>query len=389
MASDTDPRPRTVPSSRDGNGRARSFPRGRPFQSLGQAFSPRSNSLTMMRLGLAAAVAVAHGLQRGFGWQPAFGSTVMGDLAIDGFFVLSGFLVARSFLRLKSAGRYAWHRLLRIMPAFWVCLVVTAVVFAPLAALLVDRSAGSVFTADEDPALRYVLVNAALPILQFDIAGISTPLGDQAFNGALWTLQYEAFCYVVVALLGVVGVLGRRPRWVLVAALVAWVGVVADRLGLIPYDVPVFENTQLLRFLLVFLLGAAGWLFAERIPIAWPLALLSGAVVVAGSFLPDYRLIGAVCFAYLCLYGMVRLPLRWNPRWDLSYGLYVYHYPVQFLLVLAGVQAIGQAPFVVLTIALSLVLAVASWVVVEQPALRHKDARWRGWRPRQVAADRA
>lgn len=47
--------------------------------------------------------------------------------------------------------------------------------------------------------------------MQYDIAGIlaDTPEGV-SFNGALRTLFFEAFCYVIVAALGVVGVLARR-----------------------------------------------------------------------------------------------------------------------------------------------------------------------------------
>jgi peptidoglycan/LPS O-acetylase OafA/YrhL len=90
----------------------------------------------------------------------------------------------------------------------------------------------------------------------------------------------------------------------------------------------------------------------------------------------DYRLVGAVGFAYLCLYAAVRLPLRGNPRWDLSYGLYVYHWPVHLLLALAGATALGEWAFAALGITLALGLAVLSWVFVEAPALRHKDAAW-------------
>jgi peptidoglycan/LPS O-acetylase OafA/YrhL len=346
-----------------------------PAHTLAGTFSARSNSLAMMRLGLAALVAVTHALAIGFGWQPHLGRTAWADLAVDGFFVLSGFLVTRSYLRLDSAGRYAWHRFLRLMPGFWACLLVTALVAAPLAAIFVGRSPMSVFTSADDPAWRYPLVNAALPILQFDIAGITSDSGETVFDGSLWTLMYEAVCYVAVAALGLATVLRRRAWLVPVACVVVWVGLLCDFAGLIPIDVPLLANKELLRFLLVFLLGAAACVFAHRVPIRWTWAALSGVGVVAGAFLPDYRLVAAVPFAYLCVYGMVRLPLRWTPAWDLSYGLYVYHWPVQFLMLLAGATVLGQAGFVALSVALGLLLAAVSWVVVEGPALRRKDAR--------------
>ncbi len=342
-------------------------------QSLVEAFDPRANSLAVLRLALAGVVAVTHALANGYDHQPVLGRTEVSALAVDAFFVLSGFLVTRSQVRLRSTSRFLWHRLLRLMPAFWVCLVVTAVVVAPLAAVLSGRSAVSVFTT-QDPAWRYVLVNAALPIVQFPIGGLEWDGSGDAVNGALWTLQYEALCYGAVAVLGLLGVLARRREVVLLLCVAAWLGAVADATGVIPYDVPVLDNQSLFRFLLMFLLGVAGWLWADRLWLHWSLAVGSAVVVLASVALPDYRLAGAACLAYLCLYAMVRLPRHLAPRWDLSYGLYVYHWPVQFLLGLAGLaSALAPLGFVLLSTVVALGVAAVSWRWVEEPALRWKD----------------
>ena len=61
---------------------------------------------------------------------------------------------------------------------------------------------------------------------------------------------------------------------------------------------------------------------------------------------------------------------------DLSYGLYIYHWPVAQLLVVGGLAARGEAPFVAAALALALGLALASWHWIERPALAFKDARW-------------
>src|SRR3712207_2064302 len=85
---------------------------GRRAVTLAEVFDPRSNSLAMMRLGLALAVAVVHALGTGYGAELHLGRTDLGEPAVDAFFVLSGFLVTRSFLTVGSVGRYAWHRFL-------------------------------------------------------------------------------------------------------------------------------------------------------------------------------------------------------------------------------------------------------------------------------------
>jgi len=351
----------------------------RATTTLAVAFDPRSNSLSVLRLLLAGTVAVAHTLDLGFGFQPQAGSSDFGSLAVDGFFVLSGFLVARSYLRLDSLRRFAWHRALRILPGFWACLLGTGLVVAPLLAVLVGRPWTSVFSG-EDSAWSYVVSDAALVMRQFTVAGLpGTATSTDQLDGSLWTLAFEASCYAALAVLGVLGVLRRRAL-VLGLVLVLWALTVAPVAGLDVLGHPLLQRLHgpdVLRFGLVFLLGAAGHLYADRVPVRGVLALAgTGLVVVGLALLPDHRALAAPAFAYVVLYAVVRLPLRWTPPWDLSYGVYVWHWPVAQLLTAAGAAALTTAPFVLLGLAVTAVLAAASWTLVERPALGLKDAAW-------------
>ncbi|WP_432541562.1 acyltransferase family protein [Kineococcus sp. SYSU DK002] len=341
-------------------------------QTLAEAFDPRSNALDLLRLLLATTVAVVHTALIGTGRQPQAGSTDLGSLAVDGFFVLSGFLVARSYLRLNSLRRYLWHRALRILPGFWLSLLLTAGVVAPLLAVLEGRPATSVLTGP-DSALDYLTRNASLQIQQFGISGLAGGSGaPDVVNGSLWTLFFEACCYAIIAVLGVVGVL-RRQRWLVLALLtVLWVLTVAATAGFNPLG-----SELMLRLGFVFLLGTAGYLFADRVPVRGWLAAVSLLLVVVGLHtLPDYRALGGPAFAYLCLWAVVRCPLRPRLRWDLSYGTYVWHWPVAQVLFALGAATLTAVPFVVLGLAVTAVVATASWLLVERPALGWKDAAW-------------
>ncbi len=344
--------------------------RARP--TLATAFDPRSNSLDVLRLLLAGTVAVVHTMLLGSGHQPQTGSTDLGSLAVDGFFVLSGFLVTASYLRLGSLRRYAWHRALRILPGFWAGLLGTALLVAPLMAVLTGRSATSVFTGPGS-ALSYLTSNAALLMRQFGIAGLpGTGGAPDVVNGALWTLFFEAACYGIVAVLGVLGVLRRRRRLVLVLLALLWALTIAATAGFNPLG-----STIMLRFAFVFLLGAAAHLFADRVPVSGVLALIGVALVVTGlHLLPDHRALAGPAFAYVVVYAVVRLPLRWRPRWDLSYGVYVWHWPIAQLLVAAGATALTTVPFIAISLAVTAVVAALSWNLVEHPALSLKGAAW-------------
>ena len=344
---------------------------------LATRFDPRSNSLAMLRLGLAATVAVVHTTELGFGWQPEFAAgsdnpTAVGDIAVDGFFVLSGFLVTRSFLRLRSLRDYVWHRFLRIMPGFWVCLLVTAFVLAPVLALLDGRSPVSVLTGPESSP-HYVLNNAALLMRQFGIDGLPVEgYAPGVLDGSLWTLFYEALCYGLIGGLGLLGLLRRVPVTLPLAAGLSWVLLVASQAG-----APV-GGTYLLPLLTVFLLGATGHVYAHRLPINDLVAAVACAVYLVGLPAgPVPHALTVPAFAYLCLWAMVRLPLRANPGWDASYGVYIYHWPVLQLLVALGAASLGAVGLVLACLTCVGLTAAVSWRFVEAPALRLKDAQSR------------
>ena len=73
-------------------------------------------------------------LNPGYGGRQYFGRL---DVGIAVFFLISGFLLYRPFVRARARGEdrpatlaYAWRRFLRIVPAYWLVLTVTALAFS-------------------------------------------------------------------------------------------------------------------------------------------------------------------------------------------------------------------------------------------------------------------
>jgi peptidoglycan/LPS O-acetylase OafA/YrhL len=337
---------------------------------LHERFDPRRNSFDVLRLSFALLVAVAHGIAIHTGTQPRWGDSTLGDFGLDGFFILSGFLVTRSWLQLRAFPRFAWHRFLRIMPGFWVCLLVIALLAAPLAAVLQGMPAHTPYTGDPS-ALRFLAANAVLLMVQYDIAGLlaANPTPD-SFNGSLWTLVFEAFCYTLVAALGMLGALHRRRGTVPLAAAVLAVLTICQEAGL-----PVLLNDRLLRLVFVFLLGAAAYLYADRIPMRADLACAAAVVFLAGvATFDDYRVVGAAPLAYVFLWFGTCFSRPWTMRADLSFGVYIYHWPTLQLLVLTGLAGTPTAVFVTIGLAVTALPALASWYLVERPALGRKHS---------------
>ncbi|MDQ1249065.1 MAG: hypothetical protein QG597_3439 [Actinomycetota bacterium] len=357
-------------------------------RSFGAAFDPRANSLNLLRLVFAFVVLLDHcSFLGGFGANDIGHASTPGTLAVYGFFAISGFLIARSAATSRP-GRYLRKRFLRIFPAYWAVLVVTALMIAPIGYLRGVRPAGcglDCYLAGPDGPVGYVLRNLSLWVVQQDISG--TPTGvhlPEVWNGSLWTLAYEFGAYLVLLGLALAGALRRPP---VVLALTTGLLVVLGVFTIVPtlnenvnaFTQPVF--TPALVLLPLFLTGSCLWLYRERVPDSGWLAggLFASAIIVMalpiGAQVPGYSFttggLAAPLLVYPVLWLGFHLPfVQVGRRHDLSYGVYLYAFPVQQALAMMGVPARGLLAYTVVTTAVVLVFAAGSWFLIERPAMQ-------------------
>ncbi|WP_211374103.1 acyltransferase [Cellulomonas fimi] len=356
------------------------------WRPAGRPLDPRNNALNLVRLALASLVLVAHAYYiAGVGVGPQIDGENLGGWAVFGFFTISGYLITGSRLD-NPVGTYFVHRVARIFPAFLVCLIVTALVFAPIGYWSVHGSLEGYLTTGTTPA-AYVFGNAGLRVNAYDVA--ATPAGvpyPGAWNGSLWTLYYEFLSYVIIGALAVLGWFRRSP-WPLAGAFALSVAVHALMDRLLPYVGGNVDFQLLGKLLPLFLGGALVHVLRDRLPLHLPGALASTAVVAFTVWALDGwgAQLTAPLIAYVLLWIGATLPSpRLVQRHDISYGVYIYAFPVQQLLVLAGVHELGLAVYDVAAFAVTAVLATASWLLVERPVMR----RARGRRETPVATDR-
>lgn len=331
--------------------------------SLGDALSGRDNALNCVRLGLAAAVIVGHSWVFG-----AFGPSVFGDFAdwsVNGFFAISSHLIVASRLRLPFWD-YMWRRALRIFPAFWVVLLLTGLVIAPIAASL----SGEEFVPLS--GLTYVTNNLTLYIGQ---QGIEDTLMNVPFpyiwNLSLWTLVHEFSFYVFVAIALLLPWVRRNGLLFFCVLVVVLVGFRIAAFTVLDLELSVFfKNT--LRLGGFFAAGAVVYFVRDRIRVSWlwlAIAAAATRALYAGGLL---HWVGQVPFAVLVLLAGAKLPVRLGARNDISYGVYIWGAPVQQCLALAGGTMFGPWIYAMLALAATTPLALASWFWVESPALRLK-----------------
>ncbi len=351
--------------------------------SLQQAFNPKHNSFDFLRFFFAAAVLFTHSFDLTQLAAEPFGvfSNHQEDfarMAVNAFFALSGFLIARSNARSKTVLQFFGHRALRILPGFWLCLLITVVIFVPLIFFL-ERGTLTGLLSMSGPSLwTYIPANISTRIGQHQIGDLlkTVPIAT-VINGSLWTLYNEMRCYIAIGLLGLVGAT-RNRRWLLP---LVWAGFYcvylfygseADTLSnKLPGLQPSFVT-----HLCYFFGGATVWAYADKLPArAWVAALAALALLSTLALGSGYRPIAALLWPYLLIWLATALPFaRWGRHGDFSYGLYVYGFPVQQTLIVAGLPALGIVPFFLGSLLVTLLPAVLSFKLIEAPTLRLKQS---------------
>ncbi|MET3946703.1 peptidoglycan/LPS O-acetylase OafA/YrhL [Arthrobacter sp. UYCu512] len=339
--------------------------------SLKSAFDPRSNSLNAIRLGLALLVMVSHSWALGgAGAEPELGGANLGTWAVFGFFGISGYLITRSRLSGHSVRQFYRARFLRLFPGFLVCLLAVAFVFAPLSRLW--DPAGSFSILDQ---LGYILRNILLypPFLgQYDIGSTlsAVPFTD-VWNGPLWTLFWEASCYVLVGVAA--SLLPRRVLGPLLAATLVIASVAtlaAEQNPVVPLLI-----TRTLPMLAAFAGGAVMFLYDEKFIRRWAVPGAVGMLVMS-VLTQTATTLAPLPFTYLLFVLSAIIPLqRVGSRFDVSYGVYIYGWPVQQVVALIAGDSLPVWVFVGLSVAATVPLAYLSCRYVEQPALAFKNGR--------------
>ena len=326
---------------------------------------PRNNSLNFLRLVFALLVIESHAWPLGgFGSDPQFCGATLGAWAVGGFFAISGYLITSSRQR-TAFPNFLVRRVLRIYPAYVVCLMLVAFVFAPLSTTL---GRGSIHWGS---ACAYVFRNI---FLKNEQNGIDNTLGTLPYpgvwNGSLWTLFYEFACYLLVGA-AIFTLNARIQRYSIAAMFGMFVGgylflteVAHHRSG---------SLFDLLSLGAIFFAGALFAVWQDHVRYTWYFGVPALGLTLLGAQLHLMSAVSALPLAYACLWLGADLPLaRIGRTNDISYGIYIYAFPVQQLVQLAHGGRLGPITNSVLTTVITVPLAALSWWLIEKPGLRGK-----------------
>lgn len=288
--------------------------------------------------------------------------------------MISGYLITKSFIQTKGFKYYFVKRILRIFPGYLICFLICDFLIAP-------------FVGSDKVHLSFKFLTSIIGDIIFlrgpSVAGAFHGLHHAALDGSMWTIPYEFKCYIATALLGLIGLYRAPLRLFLLCAVLALIFLdVAGAIGN-PHAVAlpligslwsiIGHPSAYVRFAALYSTGAIYYLFHNRVSFNNLGAAVSFALLIPMLFSHSFAEAAFAVFGgYLIFWFALKVNVlrisRLVNKGDISYGLYLYAFPVQNL-VIWKYRDIN--PWLLCFIALVCAgsLAYGSWMLVEKPCL--------------------
>lgn len=340
--------------------------------------SSRDNIFDIIRLIAAYAVMFSH--YHAFSGIPEpmiFGIVSLGTLSVIVFFSISGFLITKSYINSKNAIDYVSKRCKRIFPALFFCSLIMIYIICPLFGI--------------GDAVTYILSkNAFITFLDYSTLGW-VPLDTNGFaknyihrnslNGSLWSLGYEFTAYILIMLVLFTkkNLKIKMTLALIVCVLVAYI----SNHTKVPADIRHFINDHFILFSsvargsLYFIPFAVGSLLAitqEK----WNTKVGKIILVICGvTIISLFSQKNITDTAFFFSIPLIILPIAIsfkdsiiNGRFDISYGVYIYAYPIQQIIANEAHLPFSLGLFA--SVIITTLLATASWFLIEKPMIKTK-----------------
>ncbi len=293
-------------------------------------------------------------------------------IAVRGFFVISGYLIFQSLVRSNSLVSYFWNRFLRLFPALLVVLLLTVVFgFFLFNGTLYDY-------INTSTVQTYIPKNLSLYFLQYPLTNDvfkDNPL-PLVINGSLWTLRFEFSMYLILSCL----YFFRKNKNVINISLFFLFFITLT--GVSFFEKYLISIKFLLNWFQFFELGnyfIAGSILAslniDKFKYKKQLLFVSLVLFLIFILINKLNYIVYIILPLLViLFGLYPLKYIDNltvKKGDLSYGIYIYAFPVQQTLIYYFHPSINELIFY--TICLVYILAFLSWHLVEKNVLKFKS----------------
>lgn len=298
--------------------------------------------------------------------------TTWGTIAVDIFFITSGFLIAYSFFSRRKLLSFIWARVVRIYPA-----LIVAMIFCTFIVGLNQTNLNISSYLTDSQTYFYFLKNSLLVFgVEHQLPGVFTEVPYMTMvNTSIWTLPYELTMYGCLAIFGTVltraGKLISVEHYKYIFLIIAVIGISTHIFNHFNNFMPV----NLLRLFAMFFVGSAIYIHREIVIFShkW-LFVLSVLMAISTLHKDVFFVIYSLTIPYFVFY-FAYVPkgkiLSFNKVGDYSYGIYIFGFPIQQLLI-SNFPNLSISSLFVYSLVATLSLGILSWHLIEKRALKLK-----------------
>ncbi|HQZ23683.1 MAG TPA: acyltransferase [Flavobacterium sp.] len=285
------------------------------------------------------------------------------SIAVKGFFIISGFLVAKSYKNTPSLKEYFIKRAKRILPAYFVVLVFSAITLS-----FFSSFSFSAYFSDIN-VYQYLGWNSIfLNFMHPCLPGLFENNLMCAVNGALWTLKVEEGFYIVLPFIFYAINKSKKPFLILGSlyflSLLYWF--VMD----FYLNQPLLAK-QLPGYLAYFAIGIFLFLNFDFVLENKKMLLASAILLLILSNFSDFQIdvFYPAAFGSIVIIAAYSLPFlnNFGKYGDFTYGLYIYHFPIiQLFRQYNLFEKYNPILMGITVILITLFFAVLSWFLIEK-----------------------
>ena len=342
---------------------------------LEEKYDRKNNIFDYIRILLAIAVIVAHCYTLFFGagvtdpiTQKILCTESLGGFAVCGFFILSGFMITQSKINSKSNKEFILKRIIRIFPALIVMLLLTVFVLGPI---VYNGNISDYFK--NSTVWKYLIQNINLfGNTAYSIEGVfeNNPY-PSAINGSLWSLKHEFIAYLVLIVLSCCSMLKNKKAMLGITTVSVLIYILNINLS------PIFsflnnigvvaEISQFVKLIMYFLIGATIYLYKDKIKMNFKYFIFACIILLLGISLNATKYVLILTLPYILMYiGTFKFKRNLlGEIGDFSYGLYIYAFPIQQLIVFYLKDKINIWMYILLSIVLTSVIAIITTYLID------------------------
>ena len=291
-------------------------------------------------------------------------------IGLNIFFCISGYLIAKSATTSPTVVNYLWKRLLRIQPLLILTCLLTVFLLGPIFTKLTIPD----FFLNTN---TWTYFRNIFPVfgIQFSLPGVFLRnIGESGVNGSLWTLIVEERLYLLMTFLFL---FKKQNSWYITFYVLFINAIYLYNHFFYSGELIPLMDTSAFYYSLVFLNSAV--LFILKLDLSksvYPIILLSSIVTLLGIIFQNSNFLFLFSFPFLIngiaqIKGIINNAGKYG---DFTYGIYVFSFPIQQMLISKGIGISNPYLLFIISSAIVIPMAIASWNLLEKKFLRMKRA---------------